>query len=376
MALDDFPTEDSEPVQRMELAEGAPLDEDLFDFPKSALAESVEAPAPAPVAKPVDAPAAKAEPAASGVDLDEGLFNFPKSEIHATTATAAPTAETTQASAGGEIDLDEDLYDFDDPEDESLDHLVSLGNDLAEILSEVSSPPTPEELKEISTGTLTEDLGLDGEDAHAVIRPAAQPAEQRAARAVGPSAGSGTAAAPAPLAAAPAHAVKQQPAWFAIASVLAANFILLFFAWSASRSLHAHLTEVREEIRQQPGKLPTTDASDTATAELSVDAAESFDATDGVDGEVDDGGEGDAEATPGERFAQLPHLPTEEELSLRVAEREIADERFGKARRRLYKLLARADGLPAETRATIEARALYLIGDTYARQAALGEGRP
>jgi hypothetical protein len=354
MALDDFLTEDTEPVQPVELDSAASsddgLDEDLFDFP--APKEDDEASVPVEVSAAIEPSAETA--LAMATESEEDLHDPTFEESAGDEAAETPAEPIEQALASpakdeGEIDLDEDLYDFADPDADCIDDLVSLGDDLEEILSEVSGRSTAEELDQLASAAEVElELTFAPENTPATTTSQA-PTAPIGATAEGP-----------PVSGGHAQLLRQQPAWVAIASVIVANFILLFFAWSASRSLHAHLTQVRDEIRQQPAVIAGVEPMGAAPVEAPV----------ATDLPIDE----QPSESPAENVT-LPSLPSEEEISLQVAEREIADERFDAARRRLYGLLARVDALDAGTRDTIEARALYLIGDAYAQQAAIGEGR-
>lgn len=361
MGLDDFLSEDFEAAEPLELppeedassSDGFEED-DLFDL------RTLEE---------IDAQAGEAEagdnPAGGAAAAPEAALSEPPHTPSATKGAPTVVAGAPVAAApepGDEaFDLDEDLFDFGSPGDEHLDGLLSLGNDLAEILKEVGPAPNPQELEELAEATA---FDVDALEREAALQ------DEREGGSTGAEAGRGGVAyasdARASVTVLDPRLLRPRTSWPAIAAVIAANFILLFFAWSASSSLHAHLSEVRQELRQRA-------ALDAAAAREAVVRAPET-AADPLD-------EPDAEDTPGEpepreRPITLPRLPAAESMALYVAEREIADERFADARRRLYRLLAAADALEPETRETIETRALFLVADTYARQAALGEGRP
>lgn len=323
--------------------DGGSIDSDLLDFPTR------EAAGP----DPLDLALQAASAATSDAD-----------EAAAEASTASATLVEEEAPADGEFDIDEDLFDFGSPEDENLDSLLALGNDLTDVLSEIDSVAHPTSELESIADAPTEDtftaapmasepVAARGADDAGELRPQARPAD----------AGDG----PASITVVDPVALRSRPSWLAIASVLGANFILLFFAWSASQSLHAHLSEVRKEIRTQP-QAPYGQGPEALPAQEPSTATESESAA--------------LEDAPSVLPAQdasaivLPALPGPAGLALEVAEQEIDAERFGAARRRLFGLLATIDGVASEQREEIEARALYLIGDTYARQATLGEGRP
>jgi hypothetical protein len=133
----------------------------------------------------------------------------------------------------------------------------------------------------------------------------------------------------------------------------AAGFALL---WASNRSYRSGLEGLRDDLVVTMHDLRRA-ASETAPSVRAADPIPS-NAT---------------ESTHSPTAPLAPH----EETTLLLARQEIDDGEHAQARRRLYRLLAVADRIDAGLRKDIEARAMYLVGDSYRRQAdARREARP
>jgi hypothetical protein len=135
-----------------------------------------------------------------------------------------------------------------------------------------------------------------------------------------------------------------------VAGVLALNVIGFTILWLSNRSYRSGLEGLRDDLVVTMHDL-RRNASESA---YSVQAAP-------------------AEPVPSSSTehaeSQASPLAPHEETTLLLARQEIEDGEHVQARKRLYRLLAVADRIDSDLRKEIEARAMYLVGDSYRRQA-------
>ncbi len=153
---------------------------------------------------------------------------------------------------------------------------------------------------------------------------------------------------------------RPRVAWL-VSGVLVLNVVGFALLWWSNRSYRSGLEGLRDDLVVSMHDLRRA-ASDAAPSVRAADPSERepvpSDAT---------------ERTSSPTAPLSPH----EETTLLLAQQEIDDGEHVQARKRLYRLLAVADRIDAELRPGIEARAMYLVGDSYRRQAeARREGRP
>jgi hypothetical protein len=161
--------------------------------------------------------------------------------------------------------------------------------------------------------------------------------------------GAGRADAPAHPAPVPA-ASSSRPLWALAAAALLLNVGFFTFLWQNSRAFEATLLEVRAERAQSsvpPALAPRIPGSDAVQSPPLAQAVPSY--------------------SPREQ--QPMGFEPPEEVALRLAREELTAGRFAEARRRLFALLANIDGLERARREPIEARASFLLAETFRDQA-------
>jgi hypothetical protein len=144
--------------------------------------------------------------------------------------------------------------------------------------------------------------------------------------------------------------------WLPTLAILAANLMLLLFAWNASRSLQSGLQDVRNELDV---------VRSTGLAPADPGASATRGAASSMGAHTQQPAEGEAagpDAAP---------LPAFDQVALEIAQREMERGLYPSARRRLYGVLALADRIDPERRADVEARLGFLIADSYRFEAEL-----
>lgn len=268
-------------------------------------------------------------PAAAEAPESEDLFDFPT-----IVAFAEEGAEGSGATLGhllaeeelyGDLDRGEDL--FDEPElEESIDAATRSVTHLLGEVPQAKARPAKAKRTSPETSRSADVVELD----------------LRAQRGTGP------AQAPAPVVVAgPSRAI-----WILVAAALLLNLGFFAFLWQTSRAFQETLVEVRAE-RAQTASVPAATVSPPRPS-----------AGEGLD--------------PAQPRLQAPvGIEPAEEVALRLAREDLAGSRPVEARRRLFALLASVDGLERTRREHVEARASFLVAETFRSQALAGsEGRP
>jgi hypothetical protein len=137
-----------------------------------------------------------------------------------------------------------------------------------------------------------------------------------------------------------------------LAGLLLLNLLTFGFFWYLTRSLGNGVTALRDELLLAAKTTPTVQAAPVAPAPPPSHAP----------------------AQPTERAEPQPPLRAPalvfERTTLELAAQEIQAGEMLSARKRLHRLLAMVDRVEPELRADVEARARYLIADSYSEQAA------
>ncbi len=136
--------------------------------------------------------------------------------------------------------------------------------------------------------------------------------------------------------------------------VLVLNVVGFAILWASNRSYRSGLEGLRDDMAVTMHDLRRS-AADSASSAQTVQASTHVEPVPSSSTE-----HAHSPASP-----LAPH----EETTLLLARQEIDDGEHVQARKRLYRLLAVADRIDAELRKNIEARAMYLVGDSYRRQA-------
>lgn len=156
----------------------------------------------------------------------------------------------------------------------------------------------------------------------------------------------------------PKRSVRSRANWLAIGGVLALNVVGFTVLWVSNRSYRSGIEGLRDDLVVTMHDLRRTASESNSSVQ----------------------------AAPSAEHPQQPIAPAHspavplapyEETSLLLARQEIDEGEHAQARKRLYRLLAVADRIDAELRKDIEARAMYLVADSYRRQAdARREAKP
>lgn len=149
-----------------------------------------------------------------------------------------------------------------------------------------------------------------------------------------------------------------KPLWFLAAAALLLNLGLFAFLWQTSRAFQDTLAEVRA-ARTQPLELAL--AAPNTSAPLPSLAAPASHNT--------------LESTVASARVQDPvGFEPLEEVALRLAREELEAGRPAEARLRLFALLAGIDGLERSRREHVEARASFLVAETFGAQTLAAAG--
>lgn len=289
----------------------------LEDFPTEAeLAASAVAPRHTPANVP-EAPAS------------EDLFDFPIlvafAEGEATEARAERDFLLVEDDGRGDLGGADDLFDAPELEgsiDAATRSVTQLLAEVPEHASRTAQPAAKPKARQRSTDVIELDL-----------RGAHRRASERAAASTAPVVVAG----------------PSRPMWILVAAALLLNLGVFAFLWQTTRAFQQTLVEVRAE-RSQPVPPPALPVVSQGMRE------------------------GEPSGVPDRRLQPPTGIEPAEEIALRLAREELAGARPVEARRRLFALLATVDGLERTRREHVEARASFLVAETFRAQALAAQG--
>ncbi len=275
----------------------------------------------------------------SGSD-DEDLFDFPAVDL-AGQAAPAPVATPAPAPAVARAPI------------AAPPQQVSPPTSGARTAPTTTTPPSPaveQPAEEVQRGPLPSAKPIARKPALTSVEP--EPLAAPAAE---------TTESPAKKSRLPRSLPGSRVTWLVI-GVLVLNVVGFGALWASNRSYRNGLEGLRDDLvvtmhDLRHGVTDSTSSAPTAQASQHAEPVPS--------------------SSTEHAHSQASPLAPHEETTLLLARQEIDDGEHVQARKRLYRLLAVADRIDADLRKDIEARAMYLVGDSYRRQAdARREERP